>query len=97
MCVCVCAGESDDDDDDDDDDSDEDDRRRGRGRGDGTRYGPSGEVLDDYYTYDYDAAADKEMYGEDDGDEAEERGPYSSTYGDFDEVTSNLDGWEHMD
>lgn len=92
--------------DDSDDDGDEENQRRRRRRGgrqDGAnlRYGPSGEVLDDYYTYDY--ASDREFDADDEDDDGGGGDTYGqgaaggSVYGDFEEMADIHSDYEHMD
>ena len=98
-------GDRDDDEDDDDDENARRRRRRGRRQGGGERnlrYGPSGEVLDDYYTYDYDAS-DRE-YDADDIDEDGVGGggdddghDGGSVYGEFEAMADIHNDYEHLD
>jgi hypothetical protein len=64
------------------------------------RYGPSGEVLDDYYTYDY--ASDREFDADDEEDEGGsdaygQSAVGGSVYGEFEEMADIHSDYEHMD
>jgi hypothetical protein len=66
-----------------------------------SRYGPSGEVLDDYYTYDY--ASDREFDADDEDDDGGGGDTYGqgaaggSVYGEFEEMADIHSDYEHMD
>ena len=66
-----------------------------------SRYGPSGEVLDDYYTYDY--ASDREFDADDEDDDGGGGDTYGqgaaggSVYGEFEEMADIHSDHEHMD
>jgi len=79
----------------DDEEDEENQRKNWRDRADGrVRYGPSGEVLDDYETFDYDGS-DRDLTDEEDSGGRHYSG--ASVYGNFDEVADIYRNYEHMD